>query len=348
MPSKPQPKHELPGRLEAMMATASEYLAVKKEELLQQVLVNSRYSVHEEWSYDNWNGGTWGHAITFHVPRSLFLDLIGKTEELGERLCSVLNEVKAVQNEFLEKVFFEVEPGNAGDWRAASGALLPHDSAGAVLVRRGDAAPWTADQLRLFLSHASTSRVHANRLKIALAHYGVTAFVAHDDIEPTAIWQREIERALATMHAMLALATPGFRGSHWCQQELGWALGRGIPIIGLRAGEDPPGFIAAKQALSLDAAKHAEIAKGVVKLLLREERTASLAREALVSRIEETESWELLSEFIDCMVEAAGVSPEQFDRLDAACAKNQHLKTSWQLPTLKAFITSHRSAAAGT
>jgi hypothetical protein len=324
-----------------MMATVSEYLALKKEGLLQRILVNSRYSVQEEWSYDNWDGGTWGHAITFHVPRSLFSELIGQVEPLSEHLRRAINEVNSVQNEFVEKVFFEVEAGKSGDWRAASGALLPRDSAGSVLTPRGDVGPWTAN-FRLFLSHVSASKIEANNSKKELAWYGVSAFVAHEDIEPTAVWQGEIERALATMHSLLALATPGFRNSHWCQQEVGWALGRGVPIIGLRAGEDPPGFIAASQALSADVAKHAEVAKGVVKLLAREPRTASLMRETLVSRIEETESWERLRELIDCLVEVTEVPSEQLDRLDHACVTNQHLKTNRSLSVLKAFIAKHR------
>lgn len=274
----------------------------------------------------------------------MFPELIGRMDELGERLCKVFNEINSVQNEFVEKVFFEVEPGKAEDWRAASGALLPRDSAGAVLVARADAEPWAPNQVRLFLSHVSPTKVAANKLKKELTWYGVSTFVAHDDIEPTAIWQREIERALATMHALLALATPGFRSSSWCQQEVGWALGRGIPIIGLRAGEDPPGFIGAKQALSVDVAKHSEIAKDVVKLLAREERTATLVREALVSKIEETESWEWLREQIDCVGGVVGVTAQQLDRLERACLTNEHLKSSHSLPILKAFISKHRQA----
>jgi hypothetical protein len=343
MPSEPaKPKHELPGRLEAMMATVSEYLAVRKEELLQRILVNSRYSVHEEWSYDNWNGGTWGHAVIFHVPRSLFSELIGHVDQLSDRLCKAMNEVNSVQNEFVEKVFFELEPGKSGDWRAASGALLPRDSAGSVLIADADAAPWAANEFRLFLSHVSAAKIAANNMKKEFAWYGVSAFVAHEDIEPTAVWQREIERALATMQSMLAVATPGFRSSYWCQQEVGWALGRSIPIIGIRAGEDPPGFIAANQAFSADVAKHAEITKAVVKLLAREARTVSIVRETLVSRIEETESWERLKELIDCIVGVSEMPTEQLDRLERAYATNEHLKTSRSLPTLKAFISKHR------
>jgi hypothetical protein len=341
-----KPKHELPGRLEPMLATVSEYLAVKKDDLLQRILVNSHYSVHEGWSYDNWDGGTWGHAVTFHVPRSLFPELIGQVDQLSERLCKAINEVNSVQNEFVEKVFFELEAGKSGDWRTASGAMLPRDSAGSVLIAHADAGPWATNQFRLFLSHVSAAKIAANKLKKDFAWYGVSAFVAHEDIEPTAVWQREIERALATMQSMLAMATPGFRSSYWCQQEVGWALGRGVPIIGLRAGEDPPAFIAANQALSADPAKHAETAKGIVKLLAREPRTSSVVREILVSRIEEAESWEILRELIDCIVGISEVPPEQLERLERACATNRHLGTSHSLPTLKAFISKQRRSKA--
>lgn len=342
MPDLPKSKHALPGRLEAILATVSEYLAARKETLLLRVLVNSRYSVQEEWSHDNWDGGIWGHAITFHVPRALFPELIGQSTELGQQLRQTINEIKAVQSEFIEEVFFEVEPGERDDWRAASGALLSHDSAGAVLTRDDETHPWAPNQPRLFLSHPSAVKVAANDLKRELTPYGISAFVAHEDIEPTAIWQREIERALATMHALIAIAAPPFRASQWCQQEVGWALGRGVPIISLRAGEDPPGFIGASQALAANLTKQGVTAREIVKLLAKEARTAALLRESLVSRIERVENWEILRDLIDCLVTSPDAAADQLDRLERAFKSNTHLASSHSLPILKTFISERR------
>jgi TIR domain len=76
-----------------------------------------------------------------------------------------------------------------------------------------------------------------------MGSFGVDAFVAHDTIEPTRPWQDVIESALATCHALAALVTTDFKESNWCDQEVGFAVGRGILIISVRIGHDPYGFI---------------------------------------------------------------------------------------------------------
>lgn len=103
---------------------------------------------------------------------------------------------------------------------------------------------------KVFLSHLSKSKDKALRLKQCLGTWGVHLFVAHEDIHPTLEWQREIVRALRGMDAFISLHTPGFSSSIWCQQEVGFAIARGVPIIAIRMGEDPVGLLAASQALS--------------------------------------------------------------------------------------------------
>ena len=77
----------------------------------------------------------------------------------------------------------------------------------------------------------------------------MSGFIAHKDIEPTKKWQDEIELALSTADAMLALLTPGFHASKWTDQEIGFALGRGLPILTVLLGEEPYGFLAREQAI---------------------------------------------------------------------------------------------------
>lgn len=96
---------------------------------------------------------------------------------------------------------------------------------------------------RLFISHIAKEKDKATRLKGCLRQYAISGFVAHEDIHPTLEWQREIERALYAMDAFVAIHTNGFSKSVWTQQEVGFAVGRGVKIISLKMGEDPTGFI---------------------------------------------------------------------------------------------------------
>ena len=77
------------------------------------------------------------------------------------------------------------------------------------------------------------------RVQEALWAYSISAFVAHNDIEPTQEWQTEIETALATCHALVAMLRAGFHGSNWTDQEVGFAMGRGVPVFSVRFGEIP-------------------------------------------------------------------------------------------------------------
>jgi len=74
-------------------------------------------------------------------------------------------------------------------------------------------------------------------------------FVAHDTIEPSRKWQDEIESALGTADALAALLTPEFVHSKWCDQEVGFCLARGIPLVPITHGAMPHGFIGKFQGL---------------------------------------------------------------------------------------------------
>lgn len=126
---------------------------------------------------------------------------------------------------------------------------------------------------RLFISHISKDKAIATRLKSSLARYDIAGFVAHEDIHPTLAWQDEIERGLQTMEAMIAVHTPGFSASIWTQQEVGYALGRGITIISFKMGEDPTGFIGKHQALPRRNRTAEQIAEEIDKLLQADPRT---------------------------------------------------------------------------
>jgi hypothetical protein len=49
------------------------------------------------------------------------------------------------------------------------------------------------------------------------------------------------------MQAFVAVIHPEFLPSAWCQQEVGWALGRGVPKYVVRSPADPAGFIGRTQ-----------------------------------------------------------------------------------------------------
>ena len=135
-------------------------------------------------------------------------------------------------------------------------------------------------RFRIFISHITKDKDKATRLKECLEPYAMSGFVAHEDIHPTLEWQLEVERALYVMDAFIAIHTKGFSASFWTQQEIGFAVGRGVKIISFKMGEDPTGFISKRQALPHRRRLAEEIAKEIDGLLTADPLTAAKLRAA--------------------------------------------------------------------
>jgi len=109
---------------------------------------------------------------------------------------------------------------------------------------------WGDAKYRVFISHLTKFKKEAEALREQLEVFGIASFVAHTSIRPTKKWQDEIEFALSSMDILVALMTKDFHKSKWTDQEIGFALGRQIPIISIGLGADPYGFIGKFQAVS--------------------------------------------------------------------------------------------------
>ena len=109
---------------------------------------------------------------------------------------------------------------------------------------------WREGQLKVFISHLTSHREQAAHIQAAMQKFGMSGFVAHNDINPTLEWQIEIETALSTCDVLVALIHPGFVERKWCDQEIGFALGRGVPVFTVRCGADPHGFASRFQAFN--------------------------------------------------------------------------------------------------
>lgn len=171
-----------------------------------------------------------------------------------------------------------------------------------------------------------------SELKWELKQYGVSGFVAHEDIAPSLEWQEEIEVALRSMDAMAALLTPEFHDSSWTDQEVGVAIGRGVLVIPVRLPVVPYGFMAKIQALRGDLSRPAPLASALVDILLTRPRTATGMRTALVVALERSSSW-ASSKTVSTKIEAAGgFTAEQLARIEAAIIANDEVNGSFGVP----------------
>jgi len=135
---------------------------------------------------------------------------------------------------------------------------------------------WKPGHFKLFISHLATFKTTVSSLKKKLEMYGISGFVAHEDIEPALQWQDEIERGLFTMDAMCAILMPEFNLSKWTDQEIGVAIGRGILVIPIRKGLDPYGFIGKFQGFQAEGKSIHEVATAIFNILSSNIKTKNI------------------------------------------------------------------------
>lgn len=159
--------------------------------------------------------------------------------------------------------------------RIADELQVPHNYVVADAIRTLEATFWEPFHFRLFISHLSSFKQTIGKLQSALRKYGISAFVAHVDIEPTREWLDEIEAGLHSMDALLAILMPGFKESNWTDQEVGVAIGRGVLVIPIMRGLNPYGFISRYQGLNANGKTVFTVANEVFATLMNSPKTRS-------------------------------------------------------------------------
>jgi TIR domain len=315
---------------ETLLQTLDELFSHLGQDRIAALLREADVSL--EWEeHDNWNDGIEYYAFNLKVPVATFASVEVKRDTIEKLL---LQKVGAVTRQFdrdiINRVRIIPEPRTSG--RPNASDLSPD------VIRR----IWERDGLRLFITHRAQEKLAAGELKTKLSPYGVCGFVAHQDIEPNQVWQTEIERALVSMHALVALITPDFDSSVWCQQEIGFALGRGVPVIPLRLGSDPHGFIGRIQALSADLTHPTVMAGTLVDTLLKDGRTSVMMRERLVREFESVKTWENARLLRPKLVSVAEFGDGQLTRIEKALSENQKVATAYGVPeAIKQLFTRH-------
>ena len=134
---------------------------------------------------------------------------------------------------------------------------------------------WEPNNFRLFISHLSSTKESAGKLRQSLRRFAISGFVAHDDIDPTREWQDEIEAALFSMDALAAIIVPGFFESKWADQEIGVAIGREKLVVPIMREATPHGFIGKFQGLNGKGRSVPEVADALFRILIGSPRTRS-------------------------------------------------------------------------
>lgn len=315
-------KFELPRRVDGCLKILFQLYAQDGKELLQKIVVNAQIRIHEEWTYDNWNGGTYGHALYLAIPEALFLLAVKEKDSIQSVIREDLNKVHNVQNESFDEVFLESEEIEDSEWRKQSGLLLTSER---VVEPEAVKRIWNGGGCRVFLSHKAECKVEIAQLKEALGKYRLSCFVAHEDIHPAKAWQDEIENALFSMDALIALMSDKFHDSNWTDQEVGVAMGRNIPIVSVRIGSDPYGFIGKYQAVSGDLSDPRTTASKIYGVLLSQTALKKPLRDSTITALVASTSYEESMRHVNLLSTLDSLSDTELDFILSGFEKNDQL-----------------------
>lgn len=184
---------------------------------------------------------------------------------------------------------------------------------------------WKEGYFRLFLSHLASFKVTTAHLKGALEKYGISAFVAHDDIEPSKEWQNEIESGLRTMDGFCPLLMDGFKESNWCDQEIGFAVARNVLIIPVRKKLDPYGFIMKYQGIQGEGKNIDQVAYLIFDTIAKSPKTKHKMMNILCTLISTSTDVSEASNRLDILMKVDEIPRDILEKFGEAISNNSVL-----------------------
>lgn len=326
-----------------LMRLRAEY-TISGRHPFSEILETARIHVVEAVCWSGWHDEDPGHNVKFFLPLAVLKNIrLEEQNSITEKIRKDLNIcAKGATDEFFHSVLFELIDEEDNEYQQ-SFALSQQP-----LINPNTLVFWRPGEIRLFISHRDNHKVAAKSLANALKSYGISAFVAHDTIEPMTTWQKEIIKGLQTMEVMLAFITDDFDDSAWTNQEVGFALGRNIPVVSLKLEKGgPSGLIGATQALRGDLANPTASAPMVYRLLTKKLGNEGRMNTALITAFVQSKSYVDAKERFDRMSSAlTTLSEDQIAQITRGFEENGQLYGSGYLrgkDRLKNFLEKSSS-----
>lgn len=310
---------QFPKSVGEIIETLTELFRHQSQPEIVEVLQHS-YAELWETDYDNWNGGITTWELFLELPVALFASIETRLPNIEAEIGSKLKLIsRPYPTEVLQAATITPITGSRGKGQRTvpSGVEIKH--------------LWEEGRFRLFLSHRDKYKVQVAALKDELLFRGVTSFVAHEDIEPSRAWQEQIELGLRSMHALAAVVTTDFHTSLWTDQEVGWALGRDVPVINLKVGRDPYGLSGKYQGVPGRLELPGPLANDIVVALLTHIQTHGEMKRALVRSLAESRSFIMSLALCPLILSVDDFTEEEKEQIRQAVAKNDQVYGAYRV-----------------
>ncbi|SDN17038.1 TIR domain-containing protein [Actinomyces ruminicola] len=190
-------------------------------------------------------------------------------------------------------------------------------------------------KVKVFLSYneGAAGGKAAQELHDELSKAHVDAVMARHAILPGTDWEQAIRAELESSAALVSVGTKGYSARPWCQQEIGWALGRHVPILWIQYadGESPAGFLARTQALVADDPdRPMSIARDVVQWLAKQKNTREALVDSLLSALETSDSYRATRECAELLILAGTLSEDEWNRVTQAAETNRQVRDAFE------------------
>jgi hypothetical protein len=208
--------------------------------------------------------------------------------------------------------------------------------------------------IKMFLSHLSADKTIVKAVKDELYQYGISAFVAHEDIHPSAIWREEIELALNRCNAMSVFLSPAVHKSEWIDHETAFAYARGVPIIPLSFGVLPYGIIEKIQAHKISnvpiephekikvRGDVSKLVEAIIQTLVMNDATRSLAERGFVKALIYSHSFDQTRRLWGMVKDRTSWDDETVQWLEGSLANTQVAKCDPVANEINSLILSER------
>jgi len=315
-------------RARALVATAAKIARLQELSLDADVLDSSSASLILTGSSEDWGQSVDYYTLMLEVPIPTYVAIDEVRTSLEKRIRSRIAEL--VRTEPSNRVTEVVISPILAEQPKSSEPAEPIATNGAT--EEEPPSFWQSGYFRLFISHTSANKESAHRLKQALGEYHVAAFVAHDDIEPTKEWEAEIERALRTMDALAAIITSDFLASRWCDQEVGFAFGRGKLVVPICKDAIPHGFLGKYQGCKTQGLVPSAVAEQLFNLLLSNVLTAQRMTDAIVDRMVNSISFDMSRRTMTLLAKIPRLNDSQVTRLVQSTESNRQVREAIGVP----------------
>mgnify|MGYP002546166923 FL=1 len=292
-------------------------------------IFNTKYLNSYINNHDNWNGGIDYYTIEIGISPTEYTKLKAdsKIDSLEKCISSAFDDATKGDESVVFNNILIVPNANIEDDE--------------IIDAIEDFTFWNFGYYRIFISHLTKDKISAANLKAALAVYGISCFVAHEDIEPTKEWANEIEKALLTMDCLCAIITPQFIDSKWCDQEVGFALGRRVLVIPIRKNHDPYGLIGKFQGIQSKDKTANKLAQEIFDILCKNIHSKKVYIRNLGNLFLNSKSIDEANKWIDVLNSVKVIDKDIVEFINMHYLDNDNLKDSKVIEKANKIFIKH-------